>query len=687
MKFPLKLLLVISLMLFNLQFIGCATVTRGTDEALEINTDPAGAKVTIMQLQKIKYDMQAEEDLQFENREEEYVQGGYLYIVDPEFQKLTGTTPTSFKLSRRHQYKVIVEKEGYESARVTVNTQVTDAGSAGLAGNLCLGGCIGASVDVASGAMNKFVPNPIDIHLVASKEIEQRKYLTYEAEKFGIPAIGSFHDAYAVVVGISKYKYSGQGGLTNLIYADDDAREMARMLKMLGWPDSRIKLLINEQATKRDIEIALEAWLSKAGKDDLIVLFWSGHGFPDPEVPERVYFACYDTNTYIPPTGYRMDKVRIALEEREARNVVVFADTCHAGKLITRGGEKGISIVPHIEKMRRERNIPAGWIFMVGADSDRLAVENSSWTNGAFTRCLVEALSGKADGFESVGPNDGTVTMRELRAYLNTTMPDQTQKVLGVAKRPVITTSTGDPNIWNLSLGRRPAEKYNQLKSTPARFEIERQPLEKEEHLGKAERQGLDNEKQQLAYVQKTDLAPEVSLRSDPKLVLEMYIRKSLKAHNFYDRDLNKHGSFVNNFVDSGGGTIPDRATGLMWEKGGSPTPRSLKRARSYVKKLNKDKFAGYSDWRLPTIEELASLLESQKTNGRHIDPLFDQKQARCWSSDEGPKFGGESFTPPQAWYVNFLEGKIGLQVVSPSGGESGKYPSFIYVRAVRSLR
>jgi len=35
---------------------------------------------------------------------------------------------------------------------------------------------------------------------------------------------------------------------------------------------------------------------------------------------------------------------------------------------------------------------------------------------------------------------------------MNTAMPDETQKVLGVAKRPVITTSTGDPYIWNLTL-------------------------------------------------------------------------------------------------------------------------------------------------------------------------------------------------------------------------------------------
>ena len=687
MKYPMTLWLVVSLIVSGFQLMGCATVTRGTKEALEINTDPANAKVTVMKLQKIKYDMYEDEDSQIENKEEQDIQGGYIYIVDPEFPKLTGTTPTSFKLSRRNEYKVVVEKDGYESAKVRVNTQVTDAGSAGLAGNICLGGCIGAGVDVASGAMNKFVPNPIDIRLVALHEIEERKYLTYEAEKFGIPASGSFNDAYAVVIGISEYKHSGRGGLGDLIYADDDALEIAKMLKILGWPDSRIKLLINQQATKRNIEIALESWLSKAGKDDLIMLFWSGHGFPDPEVPERVYFACYDTDTYIPPTGYRMDKVRIALEEREARNVVVFADTCHAGKLITRSGEKGISIVPHIEKMRRERSIPAGWIFMVGADSDRLAVENSSWTNGAFTRCLIEALSGNADGFESVGPNDGTVTMGELRAYLNTVMPDQTQRVLGVAKRPVITTSTGDPGIWDLSLERRPAAEQSRLETEPVRLQAEKQHFGKKEQLGEAESRSLDDEKQKLAYIPKTVLTPDVSLRSDSKFVLEIHIIKSLKAHNFYERDLNKHGSFANNFVDNGGGTIADRRTGLMWEKGGSPTPRSLKRARSYVRKLNKDRFAGYSDWRLPTTEELASLLEIHKTNGRHIDPLFDKKQATCWSSDEGPKFGGESFTPPQAWYVNFREGKIGLQVVTPSGGESNKYPAFIYVRAVRSLR
>ncbi len=260
-----------------------------------------------------------------------------------------------------------------------------------------------------------------------------------------------FRKKYALIIGISEYKYSGKHGLTNLLYADDDAFDFVDTLKNMGWRSSHIKILTNHKATKRNIEIALESWFTKAGSRDLIIVFWSGHGYPDPEDPEKVYFACYDSEINIPATGYRMDRVRLSLEERRTKNVLFFADTCHAGKLITRG-ERGISVVPHINKLRREKKIPKGWVFMVGAETDRQALEHSSWSNGAFTHCLLNGLRGKADGFESIGPKDGIVTMRELQTYMNTVMPDETHRVFGVARRPLITTTTGDPTIWDLSL-------------------------------------------------------------------------------------------------------------------------------------------------------------------------------------------------------------------------------------------
>ena len=283
-------------------------------------------------------------------------------------------------------------------------------------------------------------------------KIISRKQIEPKLRKVeGIP--NNKFNNWAVIIGISEYQYSGENGLTNLIFADDDATAFVRSLRNLGWSEDHIKLLTNEEATQRNIMIALESWLTKAGPKDQIILFWAGHGYPDPEDPEKVYFATYDTDISIPATGYRMDQVRRALEERKSKNVILLADTCHAGKLITRGdSSRGISIIPNIKKL----NIPKGWIFMVGADTDRQAIEDSSWSNGAFTHSLVNGLNGAADGFQSIGPKDGVVTMGELRAYINITMPEETLKVLGVAKRPVITTSTGDPDIWKLTLQVKP---------------------------------------------------------------------------------------------------------------------------------------------------------------------------------------------------------------------------------------
>lgn len=292
------------------------------------------------------------------------------------------------------------------------------------------------------------VLNSIEYSVTPSKEIA--KSTSGVKVKNSLHVRSEFQNSWAVVVGISQYQYP-KYGLSNLIFADDDAKAFSSFLQQIGWSQSHIKLLTNSQATHRNIMIALRSWLTKAGPNDQVILFWAGHGYPDPEDPEKVYFATYDTDISIPATGYRMDEVNDALREVGNKNVIILADTCHAGKLITRGS-RGISIVPKINKMKEQQEIPKGWIFMVGADSDRQAIEDSSWSNGAFTHCLIRGLRGEADGFQSAGVNDGIVTMGELRTYMNIVMPNETQKVLGVAKRPVITTSSGDPTIWNLTL-------------------------------------------------------------------------------------------------------------------------------------------------------------------------------------------------------------------------------------------
>jgi hypothetical protein len=62
--------------------------------------------------------------------------------------------------------------------------------------------------------------------------------------------------SYAVIVGISQYRYTEQSGLTNLPFAGDDAKDFRDSLLALGWDFDHIRCLTNQEATLRDIMIS-----------------------------------------------------------------------------------------------------------------------------------------------------------------------------------------------------------------------------------------------------------------------------------------------------------------------------------------------------------------------------------------------------------------------------------------------
>ncbi len=111
-----------------LQFGGCATITRGTTEAFIVNSKPVGADVRLSSGEICK-------------------------------------TPCVLKKKRKGSFVVFITKEGYEPVEVQVTNQVAGAGAVGIAGNVVLGGLIGAVVDASSGAMLKLVPNPMEVEL------------------------------------------------------------------------------------------------------------------------------------------------------------------------------------------------------------------------------------------------------------------------------------------------------------------------------------------------------------------------------------------------------------------------------------------------------------------------------------------------------------------------------------------
>jgi hypothetical protein len=130
-----------------------------------------------------------------------------------------------------------------------------------------------------------------------------------------------------------------------------------------------------------------------------------------------------------------------------------------------------------------------------------------------------------------------------------------------------------------------------------------------------------------------------------------MSIRK--KKWGFYGYSTINHD--YNLKAIKGDKVVVDNATGLMWHQSGARNLMSLQKAKKWVRSLNSRGYAGYDDWRLPTLEEAASLLESSEKNGRYIDPVFSKMQEWIWTGDKLEDEDGSE----AAWRVYFSYGSV----------------------------
>jgi len=94
-------------------------------------------------------------------------------------------------------------------------------------------------------------------------------------------------------------------------------------------------------------------------------------------------------------------------------------------------------------------------------------------------------------------------------------------------------------------------------------------------------------------------------------------------------RESNNYG--VNDFTDNGDDTITDEATGLMWAQEDSDAGMNWEAALAWAQEKNANNYLGYSDWRLPDVKELQSIVDYSRApdatdpadEGPALDPLF----------------------------------------------------------------
>ena len=245
-------------------------------------------------------------------------------------------------------------------------------------------------------------------------------------------------NAYALIIGISNYK---NPRIPKLNYTHADAEGIFELLtdpKRLCLSEDKIKILLNEDATRFKIKNAITSWLRKnADKDSIVIIFFAGHGHAeeDPTGIEKdnliKYLLPYDTviediyNSAISNRDFHELLLTI-----KSKKLVIFMDSCYSG------GVSGVNrdVIPMITDDPYQKLAEGeGRIVIAASQPDQRSFENAELGHGVFTYNLLEALSGKADW-----DNDGYVTVLDAYKYVQDAVPRDAMNLAGGKQEPIL---------------------------------------------------------------------------------------------------------------------------------------------------------------------------------------------------------------------------------------------------------
>jgi WD40 repeat protein len=231
-------------------------------------------------------------------------------------------------------------------------------------------------------------------------------------------ASGSGPQKWAVVVGVSEYK---NPGIPSLKYADKDAESLANFLRRPeggGYDSDHMQVLLNKDATLANVRNALINFLNQAIDMDLVIIYFAGHGAPEPARPSNMYLLTYDSDpNSLGTSAFPMWDIQTVLARYiNAKRVVVFTDACHSGGISANFATRGLGVTEqnlvnqYLADLSKTKE---GIVVFTASAAGEVSQEFPEFGHGAFTYYLLEGIEGKADY-----NNDYTVTINELMQYV-----------------------------------------------------------------------------------------------------------------------------------------------------------------------------------------------------------------------------------------------------------------------------
>ena len=201
---------------------------------------------------------------------------------------------------------------------------------------------------------------------------------------------------YVVSVGISHYK-----NINSLVLPDKDAKSISNLYKQ---KTKDVILITGKYATKEKILKSLRDQFARASSNDMIIFYFSGHGYPGGICP-------YDMTNDI-RTGLSYKEIKAILKKSKAKNKIIIADACFSGGLRVGTQSSGSA------NNDKDKSV----ILFLSSRSNETSGENTLLSNGFFTKALIRGLKGGADE-----NRDKLITAKEIFTFVSTDVQKKTK--------------------------------------------------------------------------------------------------------------------------------------------------------------------------------------------------------------------------------------------------------------------
>ena len=195
-------------------------------------------------------------------------------------------------------------------------------------------------------------------------------------------------DMYVVVVGIANYQH-----ISRLNLSENDALTISRLYKT---KTNNVITITGRYATRANIIKAMSDQYQRAKENDMIVFYFSGHGYKGGFCPYNMGRTCSNALSY--------QDIYAIFRHSKAKRKVIIADACMSG---------GLRQQPQTRNHSPEKSASNVLLFLSSRTKES-SIENKRMKNGFFTAYLERGLRGGADI-----NRDKRITAKELYSYVS----------------------------------------------------------------------------------------------------------------------------------------------------------------------------------------------------------------------------------------------------------------------------